>query len=173
MYGTRVRVTHNTITDIHRKEEAATNAAAIAMDTTLLVDAMKEGDVAMATALPKTIGALRHDSNPVSQARAAHTPPPLIVSVVQSVFEGTDLASVHVTKHLFSTKRKNLCLRKDFTYYRAFLASFQIFTIEKLLAHSIYCLAVLRNNMGYISLILQFSLPCTDELSRNCLPCEM
>jgi hypothetical protein len=39
------------ITDIHRKEEAATNAAAIAMDTTLLVDAMKEGDVAMATAL--------------------------------------------------------------------------------------------------------------------------
>jgi vacuolar-type H+-ATPase subunit I/STV1 len=46
------------ITDIHRKEEAATNAAAIAMDRTLLVDAMKEGDVAIATALQSIGGTL-------------------------------------------------------------------------------------------------------------------
>jgi hypothetical protein len=58
--------------------------------------------------------------------------------MVQSVFEGTDLASVHVNKHLFSTKRKNLRLRTDFTYFRVFSAAFQNFTIEKMLARSIY-----------------------------------
>jgi hypothetical protein len=52
------------------------------------------------------IGVLRDDSNPVAQARAAHTPPLLLASMVQSVSEGINLAPLHVNKYILNKTRK-------------------------------------------------------------------